>query len=194
MRNIYTIIVLAPLIFAASCSSIKVKSDKDKTLDFSGYSTYEFLGWAEGSSEEINGSIRKSVQRAIADELTKRDLKYEKDNGQLVFSLFVAVDEKRTVTTYTNQYLGSPYDLNVGWGWGYGFIYGDASTYFGIHYSDDDYSEGTLVVDVFSKENKKLIWQGVATKKFEQNPKDPEGNLRRVAAAIMKDFPIKPKK
>jgi hypothetical protein len=145
-------------------------------------------------SEEINNSIRKSVQRAIANELTKRDLKFEKDNGQLVFSLFISVDDKTNVTAYTNQYLGSPYDLNVGWGWGYGFIYGDASTYFGIHYSDEDYSEGTLVVDVFSKENKKLIWQGVATKKFERNPKDPEGNLRRVAAAIMKDFPIKPKK
>lgn len=194
MRNIYRVIILAQLIFVASCSSIKVKSDKDKTLDFSGYSTYEFLGWDEGSSEEINNSIKKSIQRAIGNELTKRDLKFVKDNGQLVFSLFISVDDKTTTTAYTNQYLGSPYDLNVGWGWGYGFIYGDASTYFGIHYSDEDYSEGTLVVDVFNKETKKLIWQGVATKEFERNPKDPEGNLRRVAAALMKDFPIKPKK
>jgi hypothetical protein len=59
-------------------------------------------------------------------------------------------------------------------------------------YSEQDYLQGTLVVDVFNKSEKKLIWQGVGQKTVDENPNTREKNAAKVAAAIMKPFPIKP--
>ena len=59
-------------------------------------------------------------------------------------------------------------------------------------YSENDYLEGTLVVDVFDKAEKKMIWQSVGQKTVEENPKKAESNTPKVAAAIMKPFPIQP--
>ena len=50
----------------------------------------------------------------------------------------------------------------------------------------------TLVVDVFDKAQKKLVWEGVGTKTVDDNPNTREKNSAKVAAAIMKPFPIEP--
>ncbi len=184
---------LLSIIFIGSCSSIKVTSDYDKEVDFTKYKTFEYYGWTEESDKILNRFQKERIENAFAAEFAKRGLKYVEGNGDMVVSLFIVVDKKTSTTAYTNHYGTGGYGYGgMGWYGGYGGGYGmgmgmGTST---TTYSENDYLEGTLVVDVFDKASKKMIWQSVGQKTIEENPKKADANTPKVAAAIMKPFPI----
>lgn len=184
---------LLSIIFLGACSSIKVTSDYDKEADFSKYKTFEYYGWTEESDKILNRFQKERIENAFGNEFEKRGLKYVKDGGDMVVSLYIVVDKKTSTTAYTNHYGGGYGYGGMGWYGGYRMGYGGmgmgTST---TTYSENDYLEGTLVVDVFDKAEKKMIWQSVGQKTIEENPKKAEKNTPKVAAAIMKPFPIKP--
>jgi hypothetical protein len=184
------IIIIA--LFINSCSSLKTNYDYDKSVDFSQYESFEYYGWAENSDNILNDLEKKRIEGAFAEEFFKRGLELVRNDGDMVVSLFIVVDQKTSKTAYTNHYGGGPYMYGAGWGWygGYG-AYGGMST---TTYTESDYLEGTLIVDVFDKESKKLIWQGTAQKVIEENPQKRAQNIPKVAAALMRKFPIEPKR
>ena len=194
MKYLASILFLS-LIILGACSSIKVTSDYDKEADFTKYKTFEYYGWAEESDKILNRFQKERIESAFGDEFAKRGLKYVKEGGDMVVSLYVVVDKKTSTTAYTNHYGTGGYGYGGGgWYGGYGMGYGGGmgmgtST---TTYSENDYLEGTLVVDVFDKAEKKMIWQSVGQKTLEENPKKAESNTPKVAAAIMKPFPIQP--
>lgn len=194
MKYLVKSIWLLSIIFLGACSSITVKSDFDKEADFSKYKTFEYFGWAEESDKILNRFDKERIEQAFGDEFAKRGLKFVKENGDMVVSLYIVVDQKTSTTAYTNHYGGGGYGYGgMGWYGGYGGGYGgmgmgSSST----TYSENDYLVGTLVVDVFDKAEKKMIWQSVGTKTVDDNPNTREKNSGKVAAAIMKPFPIEP--
>lgn len=182
---------LAGIMLLASCSSIKVTSDYDKGADFSQYKTFEYYGWADESDKILNRFDKERIEQAFGDEFRKRGLKYVKGNGDLVVSLFIVVDQKTSTTAYTDHHNMGGYGYG---GWGYGG-YGSMGMGMGSStttYSENDYLVGTLVVDVFDKAQKQLVWEGVGTKTVDDNPNTREKNSAKIAAAIMKPFPIQP--
>lgn len=192
MKKIY-VLILPAILFISGCSSITVHSDYDKSIDFSKYETFEFLGWADESDKILNRFDRERIQQAFANEFDKRNLKYVESNGDLAVSLFIVVDKKTSVTSYTNHMNMGGWGYGAGWGWygGYGGMgMGTSST----TYSENDYLEGTLVVDIYDTESKKLIWQSVGQKTIDENPKNAERNVAYAAEKIMKPFPIEPVK
>ena len=182
------LIYLLPMLIMGACSSVKVTTDYDKSVDFSKYKTFEYYGWAEESDKILNRFDKERIESAFGDEFAKRNLKLVQEGGDMVVSLFVVVDQKTSTTAYTNHYNMGGYGYG-GWGWGYGGMGMGSST---THYSENDYLVGTLVVDVFDKESKKLVWQGVGQKTVDENPNTREKNAMKVAEAIMKPFPIQP--
>ena len=191
MKYLSSILLTFGILAFSSCSSLKVASDYDKTADFSKYKTFEYYGWSEESDKILNRFDKERIEAAFGAEFAKRGLQLVKDNGDMVVSLFIVVDQKTSTTAYTNHYGMGGYGYGPGWGWygGYSAMGMGQST---TTYSEQDYMEGTLVVDVFDKADKKLIWQGVGTKTVDENPNTREKNIPKVAAAIMKPFPIKP--
>ena len=98
-------------------------------------------------------------------------------------TLFIVVDQKTSVTAYTNYYgggYGGYHRYGGGWGGGY------ANT----TYSENDYLEGTLVMDVFDGESKKQIWQGVARKTVTENPQKRSENIPKAIGLLMNKFPV----
>ncbi len=185
----YLIYLLVMLILGA-CSSVKVTSDYDKSIDFSKYKTFEYYGWAEESDKILNRFDKERIEAAFGDEFDKRNLQLVNEGGDMVVSLFVVVDQKTSTTAYTDHYNMGGYGYGD-WGWGYGGMGMGTST---TRYTENDYLVGTLVVDVFDKAEKKLIWQGVGQKTVDENPNTREANAIKIAAAIMKPFPIQPVK
>lgn len=180
---------LLSIIFLGACSSITVKSDYDKEADFTKYKTFEYYGWAEESDKILNRFDKERIEEAFGVEFAKRGLKLVKENGDMVVSLYVVVDQKTSTTAYTNHYGGGYGYGGRGWYGGYGGMGMGSST---TTYSENDYLVGTLVVDVFDKAEKKMIWQSVGSKTVDDNPNTRDKNSGKVAAAIMKPFPIKP--
>ncbi len=179
-----TRIFIFVLLLSAACTGVKVTTDYDKTTDFSKYKTFEYYGWAEDSDKVLNRFDKERLEKSFGAEFAKRGLQYVEANGDLVVSLFIVVDQKTSVTAYTDNY-GAGWGYGARWGWGYG---GPSTT----RYSEEDYMEGTLVVDVFDKADKKLIWQGVGQKTVEENPKNRARAIEYAASSIMKPFPVKP--
>ena len=148
MKNM--LIVFGWFVLASSCTGIKVTSDYDGTVDFTKYKTFEYYGWAEESDKILNRFDKERLEKAFGAEFAKRGLQYVQSDGDMVVSLFVVVDQKTSTTAYTNNYGMGGYGYGAGWGWygGYGAMGMGQST---TTYSEKDYLEGTLVVDVFDK-------------------------------------------
>jgi hypothetical protein len=184
---------LLSILFLGACSSITVKSDYDKEVDFTKYKTFEYYGWAEESDKILNRFDKERIESAFGDEFAKRGLKYVEGNGDMVVSLFIVAEQKTSTTAHTNHYGAGGYGYGGrGWYGGYGGGYGGGMGTSTTTYSENDYLVGTLVVDVFDKAEKKMIWQSVGQKTVDDNPNTREKNSAKVAAAIMKPFPIQP--
>jgi len=183
---------LMAIVVMSACSSLTVKSDYDKEADFTKYKTFEYYGWAEDSDKILNRFEKERIEKAFGDEFAKRGLKYVEEGGDMVVSLFIVAEQKTSTTAHTNHYNMGGYGYGgFGYYGGYGGMGMGTST---TTYSENDYTVGTLVVDVFDKAEKKLIWQSVGQKTVDENPSSPEKNIAKVATAIMKPFPIQPVK
>ena len=181
------LLIFTSLIFLASCSSIKVTADYDKKADFSKYKTATFLGWQDDADKLLNDIDKKRFRDAFRAEMAKRNIDIVEEGGDMAIVLFLVADAKTSINAYTNYY-GGGYGRyhRGGWGWGAGH-----ST---TTYTQDDYVQGTLVVDVYDNTSGDLIWQGVGTKTIEEKAEKREKTIPKVVAAVMNKFPVKPEK
>jgi len=179
---------LVILIITSGCFGISVTSDYDKEVDFTKFKTFEYYGWAEQSDNILNRFDRERIEKAFGAEFAKRGLKYVEKNGDIVVSLYIVVDHKTSKSSYTDHYSLGGYGPKWGWYGGYGVGTGSSTT----QYTEEDYLLGTLVVDIFDKETKKLIWQSVGQKIVDEDPDTRDKNAGKVAAAIMEPYPVEP--
>ncbi len=87
-------------------------------------------------------------------------------------------------TSHTERTLQTFYDgMGGGWRWrGFGGM-GEAST------TEQDYKEGTLLVDLYDAKTKQLIWRGSAEDTVSNNAEKNEKNLNKGVAKMFKKFP-----
>ena len=188
MKLIRIFSVMAFVLAMVSCSTVKVVVDLDKNTDFSKYETYSFLGWQADSDKILNEFDQKRIRDAFISEFEQRGLKAVQDNGDMQITLFIVVDQKTSVTAYTNYYGGGGYGRYGRGGWGWGNGYGTTT------YSESDYIKGTLVMDVYDNSTNQLIWQAVASGTVKENPKKRDKGIPKMATKLMKKFPIQPNK
>jgi len=159
----------------------QVKSDYDKSTDFSQYQTYSFEGWEKNSDQILTEFDKKRITDALKEEFASRGMSLVESNGDAAITLFIVVDQKTSTTAYTNYNGGLGYGGR--WGWGMG----SATT----TYSENDYNEGTLVVDMYDGEEKNLVWQGVLTTVVNEKPEKREKSIPKKMKKLMKSYPVK---
>lgn len=180
------------LIFILSSCSVKIVSNKDTSIDISNSKTYSYYGWTE-----VNDMVdvdKKAIEQAFSVELESRGLTYKETGGDLIISFFLVVDKESTTNRYTSYYGHGPYGFyQPTWGWGTGY-YGVNNS--GVPYPENSFYEGTLVVDVFDRNTKKMVWQGVISKAIDikNQDKNKHYNRQKLAHRMMKTFPILEKK
>ena len=174
-------------IIISSCSTLKITNNQDKEVDISKSKTFSYNGWTE-----VNDMVevdRVVIEKAFAKELKQRGLTYKESGGDIIVSLFIVVNKGTTTNRYNSYYGHGPYGFyQPTWGWGMGYSggYGSSS---GVPYKESAFYKGTLVCDVFDNKTKKLAWQGVVSKALDKTGKK-RGDIDRIAARVMKSFPI----
>ncbi len=167
------------LLVAASCATIKVSSDFDKSAQFSGYKTYSFTPEALNINiEELN---RKRLITAIENELSLKGFT-KSDNPDVLIELKITGEKKQTATaTSTGGYGGYYGGYRYGWGGGMG-----TTT---INY--DSYLEGTIFIEMIDAAKKELVWQGrgVGTIDPEASAKKREQNINYAVKQIFTKYP-----
>jgi len=187
MKTIIKTFSLLFLFLLSTTTQAQVKSDYDKTIDFSQYKTYSFGGWENDSDKILTSFDKKRITDAMVNELSARGMSYIQEGGQAVITLFIVVNQKTSTTAYTN-YNGSM-GYRGRWGWGYGGM-GTATT----TYNENDYLEGTFVVDMYDNTSKDLIWQGIITSVVTEKPEKREKTIPKKIKKLMKAYPVKPLK
>lgn len=179
MRRLFTTAAL--LLAAASmtgCASGKLRSDYDRTSDFSQYSTYNFYEDAGPDTTEYQSLFTQYMIAAITREMESRG--YTKsDNPDLLVNFNAILQDKTKVTT-------SPAPT-YGIGGYYGYRRGFYDPWMGYGYATEthvsQYTEGTFNIDLVDAENRKLVWEAVGVGRVSQK------DLENLEEAVMNGVP-----
>lgn len=167
------------LVVAASCSTIRVSSDFDKTAGFAAYKTYAFT--AEALSLPVNDLNRNRILSAIETELAAKGFTKTETNPDVLIDVTIKGEQKQTATA-----------TNSG-GYGYGYRYGWGGGFSTTTINYDTYVDGTLFIDMIDASKKQLVWQGRGTKTVEPeaSQKRREENINYAVKQIFLQYPPK---
>jgi len=183
--------VLITAFFSSSAFAQKAKSDYDKNTDFTKYKSYAFAGWQQDSDKQLNDFDKKRILESLKSEFDARGMNLVESGADARVSIFIVIDEKTSTTAYTNYNGGMGYGMGRGWGMGYGGMGMGSST---TTYSENDYIEGTFVIDIYDESSKDLVWQGVITGTVKEKPAKREKSIPKNMAKLMKKYPVAPVK
>lgn len=173
------------LMIAASCTSIRVSSDFDKTGGFASYKTYAFT--AEALSYPLDDINRNRLLAAIEKELTGKGFT-KSDNPEVLIDMNIKTEKQMTATatnTGGGYYGGGYYGTGYRYGWGGGF---STTT---IDYNT--YVDGTLFIDMIDVAKNQLVWQGRGTKTLDPDASQQrrEENINYAVKQIFMKYPPK---
>jgi hypothetical protein len=158
---------LAVLLWAVNMFAVDVVTDYDHQANFERYHTYS---WAK--VEMPNPLWDDRVKEAVDKALQQKGWQKVQDGGDVSLVTVGITRDKPTLQTF--------YDTFPGWYWS-GFA--NATT------TVEHYREGTLVVDMFDSQNKKLIWRGSATDLLSDKPEKNEKKLESAVHKLFDHFP-----
>src|ERR1700758_1823931 len=165
-----TVIFLAAL---GTAFAQQVKTDFDHQANFSQYKTYS---WQE--IKPANSLWDARIKNAVDAQLTAKGwAQVASGGGGAIFDIKNR-QTQRSLQTFYDGFGG-------GWGWrrfgGGGF--GESTT------TEQDYKEGTLVIDLYDAKTKQLIWRGSAEDMLSSKAEKNEKNLDKGVEKMFKKFP-----
>jgi hypothetical protein len=171
--KIVTSLVIA--VFGANASlAQQVKTDYDRNTDFSQYKTYS---WEKVQTQDPLWVDR--IEQAVNAALVAKGWTLVPSGGNVSIVAIEMTRNQQTLDTFYNGFGG-------GWRWGGGF--GDATT------TVDTYKVGTLVVDLFDTNSKKLIWRGSSSDTLSDKSDKNIKNLDKGVQKMFDHFPPGEKK
>lgn len=177
-------VMLAVAGFLAACASTpNTFSQADPTVDFSQYKTYGFYDRPATNDAEYESLVTAFLKVSVAQQMDARGMTYHPDNPDLVVNFFLNTQEKvqsRSVPTMSGYY-----------GWRDPFY----DPWPGYHYETriDQYTEGTLNIDVADAKAQKLVWEGsIVGRITDEFVRNLESGLDQAVAAIFANYPVAP--
>jgi hypothetical protein len=170
---LYTIGGVAVLGLGILAASIK--TDYNHSTDFASYKTYYWLKVDAGNSLWVD-----RIKQAVDQQLSAKGLTVAASGSDVAVTAMGRTKQEQTYNTF--------YDgLGGGWGWrGFGGMgMANATT------TVEDTPVGTLTVDMFDSNTKKLIWRGTATQSLSNKPDKNTKKLDDAVANMFKKFPPK---
>ncbi|HEV3332181.1 MAG TPA: DUF4136 domain-containing protein [Bryobacteraceae bacterium] len=143
-----------------------VKTDYDRTANFKQYKTYS---WQNVNTRDPLMVDR--IKAAVNAQLAAKGWMEVPSGGDAAVMAIETTHNQQTLDTFYNGFGG-------GWRWrGFGG-FGDATT------TVENYKVGTLVVDIFDANSKKLVWRGsesdTLSNNSDKNIKDLDKNVKKM--------------
>jgi Domain of unknown function (DUF4136) len=149
----------------------QVKTDFDHQANFSQYKSYS---WQQVKSTDPLWDAR--IKNAVDAQLHAKGWTRVDSGGDVAIVAIATTQTQRTLQTFYDGFGG-------GWRWrGFGGM-GEATT------TEQDYKEGTLVVDMYDAKTQQLIWRGSAEDTLSNKADKNEKNLDKGVAKMFKKFP-----
>lgn len=174
MKTLKLIPFLLLFVFA-SCSTVTVYSDYDKTVDFTPYKTYAYF--KPGIDKvEISDLDKRRILRAIDDQMQAKGFT-KSENPDLLVNIFTKSREQVDVNQFTAGW-------GYGWGWGWNpyMMYGGQTTV-------STSTEGTLYIDLIDAKKKEMIWQGEGVGTLTRNIDKKDEKIAEFVGKILAQYP-----
>jgi uncharacterized protein DUF4136 len=174
-RTIFTPVGIA-LSFAAALFAQQVKTDYDRSADFSQYKTYS---WEKVETQDQLWVNR--IKDAVNAALTAKGWTQVESGGNVAIIAMETTQNRQTLNTFYDGFGG-------GWRWrGFGG-FGESTT------TTDNYRVGTLVIDLFDANTKTLIWRGSSSDTLSDKSEKNIKNLDKGVQKMFDHFPPGTKK
>jgi hypothetical protein len=159
------------ILSATTSLAEQVKTDYDRNADFRRYKTYS---WENVHIQ--NPLWVDRIKAAVNSALAAKGWTEVQSGGDVSIMAMEMTKDHRTLNTYYDDFGG-------GWGWRWGGGFGDG---FGTSTTTEEtYKVGTLVVDLFDTNTKKLIWRGSASDTLSDKS---EKNIKNLDKGVQKMF------
>ncbi|MGO8793822.1 MAG: DUF4136 domain-containing protein [Candidatus Sulfotelmatobacter sp.] len=168
--------VVLSLAILTSALAQHVRTDFDHQANFAQYKTYS---WQAIKPE--NSLWDSRIANAVDVQLAAKGWTRVDTDGDVAIVAIKTTQTQRTLNTFYDNFGG-------GWGWrgfgggGFGGL-GESTT------TEDDYKEGTLIIDLYDAKTKQLIWRGSAEDMISDKAEKNEKNLDKGVAKMFKSFP-----
>jgi hypothetical protein len=195
MKIIKIITLLAITIASFSCSGLKIVVDEDKSIDFSKFTTYSFLGWQHKSDALLTEDDKVALREAFTREFERRGLKRVDALGDMQISLYIVTNSETAYSGY-NDYVGGGggYMGYSHYGYGYGTAgYGN----YGTGNSNNSFKiqskeMGTVIMNVYNGKSKSQVWQAIMHSALNKKQSKRNRSIPSKVSTIMSEFPVKP--
>lgn len=165
---------IATVILSGSASfADEVKTDWDRNADFKQFKTYS---WEQVHTRDPLWGDR--IQAVIDSTLAPKGWTNIASGGDVSIVMMEGTETRRTPNS-DNQV----FDGGWGWRWGGGFGSDIATT------PEKEYKVGTLVVRLFDRKSKRLIWCGSTTHPLFHGPDENVRHLSRSVQKLFDHFP-----
>jgi uncharacterized protein DUF4136 len=170
-----TVTLLAAFLLMAACAyGQDVHYNYDRSANFAGYKTYQWVDIPGGSVPDQ--LVHQAIKQATEEQLALKGLTRVENNADLYIGYQVVINLEKSVSLWGD----GPGWWDGPWG-GTRSMQGQTSTI----------PVGILVMDVYDVGRKQLVWRGDAIKTIDLK-KEPEKNyrnLQKVMAKLFKNYP-----
>ena len=136
------------------------------------FARYRTFSWIEPPNTS-DPAIQAWLVEAIDSALVKKSLQRVQTDGDLGIAAHVATQQAQTLPTFYNGVAG-------GWRWLSGF---EATT------PTQVYDVGTLVVDIFDRQTRNVMWRGCSPKALSVKPGESANKLSAAISRMFRNFP-----
>ncbi|MEM9832467.1 MAG: DUF4136 domain-containing protein [Bacteroidota bacterium] len=168
---------------SVACSSIKTYTQAPAAQQVNGFRTFAFVSPDESNMDQASLILYEEIRKSIAAQLRQKKYQPDTENPELLIAFNIMTDEEQKAVTRSTDPYGAygrrmwaynPY----AWGWM------PPQTYREIKIE----KTGTMVVDLFDKEAKELVWRGIGTGPV-NNPEERFETAYRMVDKLFKEFP-----
>jgi len=174
MKNSLTLLFVLT-IAATPALAQKVTIDYAHDFDFSSVKTFQYIDTKESDAPDQLTNNR--IKNAIIRELSEGGLQSVSSDPDLFITYHLTSQENTVYNTTSFGYSG----FHGGWGrWGGGM--GSATT------TASTYTEGTLIIDAYGPDEKKMIWRGTGTVTVKSKPEKQQKQIDKILEKLGKKW------
>lgn len=177
------LIVAAALLSGCATMQPDIRTDYDRSVDFSAFETYGFPAELGTDRAGYSTLITTHFKQAVNQEMQSRGYRYTENDPDLLVNFFANVRHVTTVRSRPRLWVSYGY---------YGYRYGMYSAW--PLYADDvdtvHYRVGTANIDIVDAARDQLIWEGVAEGRLTRDVmENPQPAIESVVAELFSRYP-----
>ncbi len=174
----HIVLVSLFILAAVSTTAMDVYVDYDRSGRFSWYKTWSWFETEETSLKGHNDLMHSRIKNAIEYYIGNGRLVEDTENPQLFITYHAVSTQARKVNPVS-------FGVGFGGGWAMDPYWGGAGI---SSASAATYEQGTLIIDIWEAETKKLVWRGVAVDAFDDDPKKADKKIDKAIEKMIKKW------